>query len=87
MTQSDRISPDDLRRATRLIVALKEGDPTVQKMVCGEVHRLGRWHDMALATAVVARIVLLQIDEDDQDEGAIALWLHNRVESLIDSGD
>lgn len=79
----DNITPDDLRRAVRLVVALREGDDQVSHLVTQEVQKLGRWLEMAMATAVVARTVLLQIDEEPRDEGALMLWLHQAVERLI----
>ncbi|MGP4056635.1 hypothetical protein ACTWP6_17725 [Mycobacterium sp. 4D054] len=83
---SNPTSDDDLRRAVRLVVAIRESDMQVQKMVAGEVERLGRWRELALASAIVARTVLLQIDEEPRDEGALTMWLHAAIEQLIDGG-
>lgn len=80
---TDFITPDDLRRAVRMVVASAMDDDDVQRMVSIEVGRLDRWQHMAMACTLVARTVLLQIDEDHQDEGAMALWLHATIEQII----
>ncbi|MCU1615958.1 MAG: hypothetical protein JWO98_3498 [Frankiales bacterium] len=81
------ITDDDLRRAVRLIVAIRESDMQVQTLVAGEVQKLDRWMPMALACAVVARTVLLQIDEEPRDEGALTMWLHAAIEQVIQGED
>ena len=37
----------------------------------------------SMACALVARIVLTKVDEAEEDEGTIALWLHSAAEQLI----
>lgn len=83
---SNPVGADDLRRAVRLVVAVRESDLQVQTMVAQEVERLGRWREMALASAIVARTVLLQIDEEPRDEGALTMWLHAAIEQVIEGG-
>ncbi len=84
---STHIAPDDLRRAARMTIALYERDQHVLDLVTREVHADGRWMQHGLACALVARCVLVQIDEDERDEGALALWLHSAVESTISDAD
>jgi hypothetical protein len=84
---SNHITPDDLRRAKRFVIAFYENDQQVVDLVSREVHAARRWMQHGLACAVVARAVLLQIDEDERDEGALALWLHAAIEQLIGEGD
>ena len=77
------MTPDDLRRAARMIVALHEHDYQVVDLVEAEVRAADRSMQHGLACAVVARTTLVQIDEDERDEGALALWLHSSVEATI----
>ena len=84
---SSRIAPDDLRRAARTIIALRERDDHVLDLVTSEVHASDRWQQHALACGLVARVALDQIVEDERDDGALALWLHSRVEQTINDAD
>ena len=63
---STHISPDDLRRAARMTIALYERDSHLLELVTREVHASDRWVQHGLACAVVARCVLTQIDEDER---------------------
>jgi hypothetical protein len=77
------ITPDDVRRAARMVVALYEKDHQVLDLVTREVHAARRWMQHGMSCALVARTALVQIDEDERDEGALALWLHSAVEQTI----
>jgi hypothetical protein len=77
----------DLRRAARLVTGLHESDYDAVKLVMVEVQRADRWQPFAMACAVVSRILLTKIDEAEDDEGAIALWLAAAVEQVANDGD
>jgi len=83
---TSRIAPDDLRRAKRMIIALFESDEQVLDLVtAGVAAAADRWMQHGLACAVVARTVLVQIDEDE--EGATVMWLHSAVEKSLSGAD
>lgn len=75
-----------MRRAARFCVAVYERDAQVQKLVAEEVGREKRWMEHSFACALVARVVLTKVDEAEDDEGAITLWLHSAVDQLIGDG-
>lgn len=81
------ITADDVRRGARYVVALYESDGPVLRMVAEEAQRERRWSELALATGLIARVILTKIDEAEDDEGAIALWLHSAAEQILDDGD
>lgn len=83
---SNNITEDDLRRGARYCVAVYESDLQVQKLVAIEVGREKRWMEHSMACALICRVVLTKVDEAEEDEGAIALWLHSAVEQLIGDG-
>jgi hypothetical protein len=85
MMMSNRITADDLRRAARMVVAMHESDEVVLDLVASEVAAADRWPQHGLACAVVARVALSQIDEDE--DGALALWLHSAVEAALSGAD
>jgi hypothetical protein len=82
---TSRIAPDDLRRAKRMIIALFARDEQVLDLVTAGVAAADRWMQHGLACAVVARTVLVQIDEDE--EGATVMWLHSAVEKSLSGAD
>lgn len=78
------ITNDDLRRAARYVVSLYENDSDTTRRVAEEVQKLDRWSELALAAGLVARVVLTKVDEAEQDDGAISLWLHAAIEQITD---
>lgn len=78
------ITNDDLRRAARYVVSLYEDDSDATRRVAEEVQKLDRWSELALACGLVARVVLTKVDEAEEDDGAISLWLHAAVEQITD---
>ncbi len=54
------------------------------RRVAVEVQKLDRWSELALSCGLINRIVLTKVDEAEDDEGAIALWLHAAVEQIGD---
>ncbi|MBV5244339.1 hypothetical protein KUF57_12420 [Mycolicibacterium sp. PAM1] len=78
------ITNEDLRRAARLVVSIYENDVDTTRRASEEAHRLRRWAETALGCALVARVVLTKVDEAEDDEGSIALWLHAAVEQITD---
>src|SRR6476659_2744209 len=82
---TSRIAPDDLRRAKRVIIALFARDEQVLDLVTAGVAAADRWMQHGLACAVVARTVLVQIDEGE--EGATVMWLHSAVEKSLSGAD
>jgi hypothetical protein len=81
------ITTEDLRRAARYVIALYESDNPVLRMVTQEAQREHRWAELALSTGLIARVILTKVDEAEEDDGAIALWLHTAVEQIVDDGD
>lgn len=82
--KGQHITGEDLRRAVRYVVALYENDSDTMRRVAVEVQSLGRWCELALATGLVTRVALTKIDEAEDDDGAISLWLHAAVEQITD---
>ena len=80
------ITEQDLRRGARFCVAVYESDIHGQELVGLEVGREKRWMQHSMACALICRVVLTKVDEAEDDEGAIALWLHSAVEQLIGDG-
>lgn len=78
------ITTDDLRRAARYCIAIYESDGDTMRRVAEEVQLLGHWSELALSCGLINRIVLTKVDEADEDDGAIALWLHAAVEQIGD---
>ena len=79
------ITTEDLRRAARFCIGLYEDDTDTSKRVAFETAKLDRWAELAMACALMTRIVLTKVDQID--DGAIALWLHAAVEQITDDGD
>lgn len=79
-----QITDEDLRRAVRYSVAIYENDNDAMRRVAAEVQQLGRWSELALACGLVTRVVLTKVDEAEDDDGAISLWLHAAIEQITD---
>ena len=79
-----RITSDDLRRAARYVISLYENDIDTTRRVAEEVQTLDRWSETAMAAGLVARVVLSKVDVAEDDDGAIALWLHAAIEQITD---
>lgn len=81
------ITAADLRRAVRYCVAIYEVDGDTMRRVAEEVQKLDRWSELALSCGLVNRVLLTKVDQADEDDGAVALWLHAAVEQIVDDGD
>ena len=80
----------DLRRGARMVTALTESDYDAVRLVMVEVQKADRWRDLAIANAVIARIILTRLDEIADgygDADMFGLWLAAADEQVAADGD